>query len=77
MLADWRTERRLRHLPTIPIHSTSTATRSVITSDIARLYISGDLEIARDKTGLTTTLPLQNKAVTLSSMPCRMTQAYP
>ena len=34
----------------------------VITNDATRLSISGDLEIARDKTGLTTALALQ-KAV--------------
>jgi hypothetical protein len=34
----------------------------VIANDSARLSISGDLEIARDKTGLTTALALQ-KAV--------------
>lgn len=31
----------------------------LITNDTARLSISGDLEIARDKTGLTTALALQ------------------
>ena len=45
----------------------------VIANDTARLSLSGDLEIARDKTGLTTALALQND----TSLPTKLADEPP